>query len=1289
MSSVHKGLCGIIYILLIITLILSNINGAVARQLTTSSAVITIARAPIIINNDMDFNSANGVVAGNGTITDPYIIENWDINATGYSSGIYIGNTSSYFILRNNNVTSADAAGIVLFNVTNGKIENNRINNSFSFFNLRVGILLVYAYNNIISNNTLDSNDVGIYVYGSTNNNITNNSVSSFFSVGVGIYMELSNNNQIYGNSIDFSGLLCLFLFDCTTIGSIMLETSIDNVISNNAILGTGSSGFLLLNSSENKIIGNLVFLSAEQGIYLNSSANNVIENNWVQESRKHGIYLVSAPSNSIINNLVLRSSDNGITLDDSSRTTITGNNLDSSTDDGIYINNSSETTISNNYATGNDNGVYLRMVSNSTITNNTLTGNGYGAYLDSTSNINVTSNNITDNTVFGMYVIYSNDITLNNNNVSNNRNTNIYFKNTNNIEIQDNLVSQSEYGIFVESSNNTQIRNGTIVRNNVSGLSLLTSRNVSVIYSNIEENSYGIILNSTLYTTITYNFLSRNGLYGINVTNTSWNNSIHHNGFINNSLLLTNATQAIDENGTNNWNFSEEGNYWTDFDEPVEGCYDNDTNWICDAPYLLDGYVNAMDYYPLTTPLGIIVPSAPQNLTGYGGNRTISLVWLPPKSSGFYPITNYRLYKNGTVLTQLGTNTTFVDYNVINGVNYTYYVTAINSGGESQKSNIVNITPLSIPYPPKNLTGTAGNHRNSLSWQAPDDNGGTPLTNYKIYRDGLYLTTVSATSTTYVDTNVTNGVAYKYSVSALNIIGESNKSNEVLLTPLGTPSEPRTLSAVAGDGYVSLQWQIPLNNGGSTITNYRIYRNGALLSQIGTNTTYTDYNVINGVTYIYQISALNVAGEGPKSSSVSATPKKPYVQPSEPLNLTGTPDNRRIVLRWQPPASDGGSPITNYRIYRNASLLTEIGTNTTFDDYNVENGISYSYQVSAVNLAGEGNKSNIIVVVPRTVPEPPRALTGTANINNVSLQWDAPLNNGGSEIKNYRIYRNATLLTEIGVNTTYIDFEVAKGTTYIYYVTAVNEAGESANSNKVTVTLPKEPDAPQNLSAIAGNRNVSLRWDPPSSDGGLSITNYRIYKNGTFLIDVGLNLTYIDTNVSNGIQYTYAVSAVNLIGESEKSVEVNATPITVPSAPQNLNVTGGDNNITLSWDKPLDDGGSPITGYRIYRNGTLLAEVSGNRTYIDFNVISEVDYTYAVSAINGAGEGDKTAPVVARTATKKPSVSGEIFPWWLVIALLILMGIIIAGVFYWRKKKPKKIEPTKKEKELKEFLKK
>jgi hypothetical protein len=94
---------------------------------------------------------------------------------------------------------------------------------------------------------------------------------------------------------------------------------------------------------------------------------------------------------------------------------------------------------------------------------------------------------------------------------------------------------------------------------------------------------------------------MTSNLFYGVYITTSSTGNRIHHNILINN---YAGGKQGYDDVGGNFWNDTTEGNYWSDYHLQSQGCWDNDTNGICDAPYVIDGGAGAKDFYPITTPV-------------------------------------------------------------------------------------------------------------------------------------------------------------------------------------------------------------------------------------------------------------------------------------------------------------------------------------------------------------------------------------------------------------------------------------------------------------------------------------------------------------------------------------------------------------------------------------------------------------------------------------------------------------------------------------------------------------
>lgn len=181
---------------------------------------------------------------------------------------------------------------------------------------------------------------------------------------------------------------------------------------------------------------------------------------------------------------------------------------------------------------------------------------------------------------------------------------------------------------------------------------------------------------------------------------------------------------------------------------------------------------------------------------------------------------------------------------------------------------------------------------------------------------------------------------------------------------------------------------------------------------------------------------------------------------PGAPV-LSGIAGNQVSHLTWSVPSTNGAA-ITKYKIYRGTgtatpTLLTSVGGSvTSYDDAAVSNGTTYSYQVSAVNSAGEGAQSNVVQLTPQfsAPPSAPQRLKAMGRQAGILLTWSAPKSSGTAPVTAYKVYRGTvsgqlTLLTTPGNETRYVDTATTAGNRYYYQVTAVNAAGESARSNE------------------------------------------------------------------------------------------------------------------------------------------------------------------------------------------------------------------------------------------------
>ncbi len=150
------------------------------------------SRKPIEITSDLEFSEENGVVEGSGTVDDPYIIENWKIDAGYYDYGIRIHRTTRAFVIRNVEISGAAKAGIYLSYVSNGHIEDCELGGNW------IGITLNFASYNRVSGCTFASNTEGIHLRFSSDNQILSNAI--YGNDYAAIWLYASNTNEIVGN---------------------------------------------------------------------------------------------------------------------------------------------------------------------------------------------------------------------------------------------------------------------------------------------------------------------------------------------------------------------------------------------------------------------------------------------------------------------------------------------------------------------------------------------------------------------------------------------------------------------------------------------------------------------------------------------------------------------------------------------------------------------------------------------------------------------------------------------------------------------------------------------------------------------------------------------------------------------------------------------------------------------------------------------------------------------------------------------------------------------------------
>ena len=517
-----------------------------------------------------------------------------------------------------------------------------------------------------------------------------------------------------------------------------------------------------------------------------------------------------------------------------------------------------------------------------------------------------------------------------------------------------------------------------------------------------------------------------------------------------------------------------------------------------------------------------------------------------------------------------------------------------------------------------------------------------------------------------------------------------------VMLQGASTPAQAQTAptgltATVAGPTRIDLSWTRP-SDPGAGIGGYRVevsldggttWDRLTSIYSIGGTATYTSHGSLSlGDTRHYRVCAFNNdLGCGPYSNVDSATTA--IVAPVAPTDLTATANgSTQIHLSWIAPAITGGAAISGYKIEVSSGgstwsdLVADTGTPaTTYSHTGLSDGNTRHYRVSAINSVGTGAASNVAsATTANTTPGAPTGLTATANgSTRIDLSWTTPAITGGAAISGYKIEVSSNGSTWSGLHadtgtpaTTYSHTALFGGDTRHYRVSAINSVGTGSASNvDSATTFSSAPGAPTDLTVTAvRSTQIDLAWTAPAKNGGAPIRSYKIEISSdgglnwpiSFLVVFRSNnvpATFSHTGLALGDTRHYRVFANNSVGTGLASNVASATTATVtPAAPTRLTATAknGPPRIDLSWTAPADNGGAPISGYKIEVSSDgstwsdLHADTGTTTTTYSHTALSGGDTRhYRVSAINSVGTGSASKVANATTDIVAPGAPTDL----------------------------------------------
>uniref|UniRef100_A0A668AQP5 Titin n=1 Tax=Myripristis murdjan TaxID=586833 RepID=A0A668AQP5_9TELE len=522
-----------------------------------------------------------------------------------------------------------------------------------------------------------------------------------------------------------------------------------------------------------------------------------------------------------------------------------------------------------------------------------------------------------------------------------------------------------------------------------------------------------------------------------------------------------------------------------------------------------------------------------------------------------------------------------------------------------------------------------------------------------------------------------------QYSVKASNSAG--SVTGEITVTVLEKPDPPKgpvKIDEVSSD-FVTISWEPPEYTGGCQLDNYIVEKRDTTTTEwqtVSATTVRTTIKVTKlktGNEYQFRVFAENRYGKSTAINSPTVIAQYPFSVPAAPgTPFVSTVTKYSMVVEWEPPTNDGGSPVIGYHLERkekNSILWTKLNKlvipDARFKTTGLEEGIAYEFRVSAENIAGVSTLSKISdCYVARDPCDPPgKPETVVLTREHVTLQWAKPQYDGGSTITGYVIEKRdlpdgrwmKANFTNV-IETQFTVTGLTGGQSYEFRVTAKNGAGVwSTPSESTTITAQDVIEAPtasmdpkfKSITIIQAGETFTIDADYL----GKPLPEVRWLKDGkeidkgTPRMEVKTSLTHTALTVRDctrvdGGQFVLSLSNTGGTTSIPVNVRVLDRP-GPPDGPLKVKVVSAE-KCHLHWNQPFNDGGASVSHYIIEKRETSRVSWTAvdsqvqDTSYKVTKLVPGKEYIFKISAVNkfGVGEPLESDPFIAQNPFKTPS---------------------------------------------------
>lgn len=543
-------------------------------------------------------------------------------------------------------------------------------------------------------------------------------------------------------------------------------------------------------------------------------------------------------------------------------------------------------------------------------------------------------------------------------------------------------------------------------------------------------------------------------------------------------------------------------------------------------------------------------ITGAPTGLTGTPQNRQVSLNWTA------IPLVHYNVKRASvsagpytTLASNLTGTTSYIDTAVTSGSTYYYVVSATGLLGEGPNSAPINAGPF------LSVQSTAGNAEAVIAWPAYNGTADSYVVKRSTTSGGPYTTIATGlTSLTYADQSVAAGVTYYYIVTTVASGVQVGTWVQASAVPsfLPPPLQDQDIGIVniSGGAYANTSGTYTVVGAGTDIAGTVDSFNFAYTTMSG-----------NG-TITARVASQGSTGNLPKAGVMMRASLDPAA-----VNFYEfvSPTQYGYQARKTTGAVTAGGPATGtdkwVRVVRSSNVFTgymsadgiswtQVGNPQAIT---VPDPIYVGFAVSSRDntVTHTATFDNVSAPWVAQTPAVPSGLTATvvASGAQATLSWNAAMGAAGYNVKCSTVSGGPYNTVASGLDAVnYACTGLTPGVVYYYAISAIDAAGESANSSQAVIDLssvPSQPMPPSGFNATVGNAQVALAWNPSAVATGYNLKRSAA-NGGPYSLIATLtpdSAGCLDTNQTNGVPGYYVISSLSPYGESANSAQLAATP--------------------------------------------------------------------------------------------------------------------------------------------------